>query len=350
MQIQKFILCISLSFIPTLFAQAQEESLDLDAIAEVAPKPPPAASGPGKFMLMGRVDLTSETQGVNENAEHNLKNNHFLVFLKIKASPKTSFMGQIISEDTNNVFYFVEYQASKLVSAQFGKILIPFGDTRRFHYIYGGVVAAGVMLPNIWSATGFNLSWHLPVGTLDSYIVSSAEDGSVVNAPKVNQPVITKRQAGGLRYTLATDKKITMIFSGYQGSYRAGRGLDLNMFGVDIYSDYGAINLPVLKSMRFAAGFAQATFADRPNEGDIRQTGDYLELTARGVGPGETRVRYGTFIANDKVESVRDTNSLAVGYTMPVDVMRVLVEYQWNFEAVNEQDNDLLRVMASLDF
>lgn len=84
--------------------------------------------------------------------------------------------------------------------------------------------------------------------------------------------------------------------------------------------------------------------------GDFIKRGDYLELATNLIGSGEARVRYGTYIDNDKVRSKNDIQSLNVGYSLPVDVLRVLAEYQWNYEAVNEIDNDLFRLMVSLDF
>jgi hypothetical protein len=345
------ILCVLMT---AYSAIAAEESLDLDTIAETTAKPT-IASVVNRFSLMGRVDITSETSAPNEDSTHEMKNNHFLVFLKVNASSKTSFMGQLISDNPNNVFYYVDYRPNTLVSVQFGKILVPFGDTRRFHHIYGGVQdlnTSGVMLPNIWAETGFNLAWHVGTGTIDTYVVNSAVDGNlnIADDPEVSQSTSGERQAAGLRYTLPTEKKVTILFSGYQGSYSPGNGLDLNILGFDLYSEYNAFDLAFLKHLRFSVGVAHATFVDRLNEGDVQQIGDYLEFASNSVGPGEIRLRYGTYVDNDKVKSERDTHALAVGYSMPIDVMRVLVEYQFNYEAVNEQDNDMFRAMASLDF
>ncbi len=340
------------------YAAAAEESLDLDSLSEATPAPAArVATAMQRFSLMGRVDITSETSAPNEDANHQMRNSHFLVFLKVTASPKTSFMGQLISEDPNNIFYYVEHRPMSLFHLQFGKIIVPFGDTRRFHHIYGGVQtlgSPGVLLPNIWSATGLNLNWSLAQnwGQLETYVVNTAVDGNAGTAddPEISQTAENRRQAVGVRYTHSSSSRYTFLISGYQGSYANGLGLDLNLLGVDFFTDYGAWNLDLFKRLRFSVGAAQATFESRPNEGDIRQNGDYLEIATNAVGPGELRARYGTYVDNHKVESVRDTHAAALGYALPVDVMRVLAEYQWNFEAINEQDNDLFRAMVSLDF
>ncbi|MGZ5280142.1 MAG: hypothetical protein ACXWC9_09380, partial [Pseudobdellovibrionaceae bacterium] len=104
------------------------------------------------------------------------------------------------------------------------------------------------------------------------------------------------------------------------------------------------------QKLRWAFGIANAWIHAAPISGDFQKRGDFLELAGRIESEHELRLRYGTYIDNDKLESARDLHSFSLGYSLPVDVSKLLVEYQWNFEAMNEINNDLFRAMLSLDF
>lgn len=330
----------------SLAALSAEESLNLDEVkpAPVARTLAPAAS---KFMLMGRVDLTSETSGPDSASERTstLDNNHFLIFLKIKASEKTSFMGEIASKS----FFIVNYEVSPFLSFEFGKIIVPFGDTRRFHHFYGGVQgykAEGVMFPNLWAESGLNLKWKLSQSEIETYTVDSIQSTSTTSDPSLKSADEPRTlQAVGARWTFPLGSSVHGIASVYRGEYQAGRAIEL--LGLDVYSDYGSFGLT---HFRWAAGLANALLRSAPVSGDFQKRGDYLEVATNLWGSGETRFRYGTYIDNDKKVTQKDTHSFNLGYQLPVDALRVLTEYQWNFEAVNEKPNDIFRVMVSLDF
>jgi hypothetical protein len=328
-------------------SHAAEETLDLEN--EKAPPPKAEALNISKFQLMGRVDLTSEISPYKPETgekENTLKNNHFLIFLKVKASPKTSFMGEFVRQS----FYYVDYAPSSLATVQFGKILVPFGDTRHFHHMYGGIQgygANGVMFPNIWAEPGINVNWHLSSVELDTYCVNSisADTGLVDPSLQTSTP---QRQAGGTRLTLPIVRKLTGILSGYFGEFWPGR--PLIMGGADTYSDYGLIDYGFFRNIRMAAGIADASMKKAPISGDFEKRGDYLELGTNALGFAELRARYGTYIDNSRFQTKNDVHNLDAGLMFNVDVIRVLAEYQWNFEAVDEFDNDVARIMASLDF
>ena len=340
-----FLSCFLITFAP-LNLRAGEESLDLDDV-KPAPQAHASPANASKFALMGRVDLTSETLSTDSVADrtHTLDNNHFLIFLKIKASEKTSFMGEIASKS----FFAVNYSQSPSLDIEFGKIIIPFGDTRRFHHFYGGVQgykANGVMLPNLWSESGFNLKWKMGSHELDTYLVDSIQDGSKTSDPSLQSADEPRTlQAVGLRWSLPITDYIHGILSAYRGEYQPGNSVEL--LGADAYSDYGVFGLT---HWRWAAGIANAWLRKAPISGDFQKRGDYLEVVTNLFGPGESRLRYGTYIDNDKNVTQKDTHSFNLGYILPVDALRILTEYQWNFESVNEKQNDLLRVMVSLDF
>lgn len=333
---------------------AAEESLDLDQVAS----PPIQVSGAQgqKFTLMGRVDLSSEFTNPNPSTDpqgegHNrLTNNHFLVFLKVKASVKTSLMAEIVDRS----FFSVDIEASSLAKIQFGKILVPFGDTRRFHHFYGGVQGfqgQGIMFPNIWAEPGVNVNWHAPWGEIDTYIVKSIAASSVTSDPILSgSSGSASTMAEGFRWTFPAGSKVTGILSGYYGEYYYGRNLLIG--GADLFTDYGALDLRLFKYTRWSLGLAKANIRNSPSPlgADYDTRGDYLEVATNALPAGEGRLRYGTYIDDTRVETKKNRHSWSLGYSFQADVVRILVEKQWNFEAVEEYNNDLVRVMASLDF
>ncbi len=338
------ILATVLLVLCSLSTFAQEQEFDLDS--EAATPPAHKTLSAAKFSLMGRVDLTSETtdpQEPSDNSTHELNNKHFFLFLKVKASEKTSFMGEFASQE----FFQVDYTLENLATIQFGKLIVPFGDTRRFHHYYGGV--NNKMFPLIWASTGANVAWKFSKLEVDTYWVNTFNAATVNTTPTLPSST-NERQAGGLRLTAPLMTNVTGIFSVYAGEYWPGRTALLS--GLDIYSEYKPFGLSALKNLRFAFGLANATFAEAPGgQFDIR--GDFIEFITNLIGSGETHLRYGTYTDNNNlltIDSENDTHAFALGYRMNIDVIRLLVEHEWNFEAVNETDNDVFRIMASLDF
>ncbi len=345
-----FVIVFLLSF---NLSMAAEESLDLATVTEKAPSAP--APYESRWNLMGRIDLTSETTAPDKGnqSSHELTNRHFLVFIHVKASPKTSFMGEIVGQS----FYFADYKAKNNMSFQFGKIVVPFGDTRKYHHIYGGISqlrTSPVMLPNVWAESGANFQFKTSESeSFDLYWVNSIQSSSEVTEPDLKSSSDPrKNQAGGLRWTRSLGPW-TGIISAYRGEYLPGR--EVLLTGADAYSDYGVLGL---KKLRIALGIANASFKRAPISSQPTQTrsfykrGDYLELAGRNIATDddEMRFRYGTYIDNSELESQKDIHSFSLGYVFTIDVMKMLLEYQWNFESVSEKNNDVAKAMLSLDF
>lgn len=335
----------------SVLSWAQEEELNLDEVKSTPPATFQANSKELNFKLMGRLDLTLEygnpepttnPQGSNRNS---MENNHMFIFLKIKASEKTSIMAEVANQN----FFYAEY-AGSLADFQIGNILVPFGDNRRYHLFYGGLQGYGVngvMFANVWSEPGFNVAWKLKAGVLDTYIVNSISASAQNQDPDFQSTAQTSRQALGLRYSATPLSGWNVIVSGYTGEYWPDRRL--NIVGLDVYTDYGAFGF--FKDFRLAAGWAGAEVLKAPETGtDFNKKGDYVELSTRLIGPGEARVRYGTYIDNSKVESNLDIHNWNVGYLFQVDAFHVLLEHQLNMEAINEKNNDITRAMISVNF
>lgn len=344
---------LAFSFFSSISAIAAEESIDLSTVAEKAPSAPSPQEA--RWNLMGRIDLTSETTAPDKGnqSSHELTNRHFLVFLHVKASPKTSFMGEIVGQS----FYFADYKARNNFSFQFGKIVVPFGDTRKYHHIYGGISqmrTSGIMLPNVWAESGANFQFKTSDSdNFDLYWVNSVQSSSEVTEPDLKSSSDPRKsQAAGFRWTRSWGPWTTLI-SLYRGEYLPGREVLLS--GADAYSEYGVFGQ---KNLRLAVGIANAAFKRAPISTQPNQTrnfykrGDYLEIANRNLvaDDDEMRFRYGTYIDNSELESQKDIHSFSLGYVFTVDVMKMLLEYQWNFEAVSEKNNDVAKAMLSLDF
>src|SRR4051794_20109076 len=97
---------------PQVQANAAEEAVNLDTIEAHPPAPAPAHPGNLENMgssarIMGRVDLSAEyVPGAADLGNHGLTYNHFLMFLKVDASPKVSFMGEMLKQS----FYHLTYK------------------------------------------------------------------------------------------------------------------------------------------------------------------------------------------------------------------------------------------------
>jgi len=337
---------ISLFSSPLLGA---EESLDLENESSKTLSPQSEVKNVSpKFTILGRVDLTMESTPAKETSDSgksSLENKHFLLFLKTKASERTRFMGEFVRQS----FFQVEYLATKDLTVSFGKIIVPFGDTRYFHHFYGGLQgygASGTMFPNIWAESGANLSWIYGASTVDTYFVNSIGSLKNDNSEPDFQVSTTGKQALGFRLTTPSSNKFTTVFSGYETRY-AGTKL-IHLLGGDIYTDYGALGFSFLRHLRLSAGVANAWISSDTKGYEKR--GDYFQLASNFLTPAELRLRYGTYIDDSRSQTVKDVHNFNLGLTYPVDVIKILAEYQWNYEAVNEVDNDLARVMVSLDF
>jgi hypothetical protein len=340
-------------WVSSQLAFAKEESLDLSAVSQdSATQSNPAKDLSGAWShlkLMGRFDLTYENtpyHGNTTEAADKFKNYHTLLFLKAEPSKKVHFMGEFVRQS----FFDITYEAAQYFKVHLGKILVPFGDTSRFHHLYGGILNygdKGVMLPNIWAESGVQLETEFYKTSADLYYVNGFTRSDPTSDIDLRAPSNGDRQAGGLRLSFHQFDQFTLILSGYYEEYSAGHPLYL--YGADAKADYGFLKWGFLQNLRLSAGRAQADIR-KGVTGSFKQTGDYLELATNLFPWSEFRARYGTYIHDNRTRTTEDSHNFNLGILSPIDVLQLLIEYQWNFEAVNEVKNDVLRVMVSLDF
>jgi hypothetical protein len=324
-------------------AWSAEESLDLEKEAVTAQK---VVTQLSQIKIMGRVDLTAEYYPLADKSGNDFKNYHFFLFLKVPASPKVSLMGEVLTQ----AFYDMTYRPWDLVHFHFGKIIVPFGDTTYYHHFYGGLQGYGthgVMFPNIWAEHGMNVQWNFEPLTVETYVVNGISSPTVAENPDFNASSNKQNIAGGFRATTHFWQKVKLIASLYDEEWLPGK--PLYIVGGDAVSEYGLMDVPVLRNLRLAAGRAVG-YVKSGVQGDYQKAGDYLQLATNAMSFAEFRLRYGTYIDNSAIKTAADTHSINAGLSIPIDVMKLLAEYQWNFEAINEVPNDVARLMLSLDF
>ena len=335
---------------------AQEEEFSFEEENETKVEIP-AKSGGGpfgalsKFHLMGRADFSYESTspfkgGTRVAANDEYKVNHLLLFLKVKASEKVSFSTEFLDKS----YYFISYKMSEKAKLHLGKIMVPFGNPRQFHKYYGGLQgysAQGVMFPNVWAENGFNLETNLGSLTLDLYSVNSAASTAANTDVDLRTASNGSHQAFGTRLFVPTINNLDLVFSAYQGNWFNNKKMYIG--GFDLLLGYGLIKVPFLQDLRLSAGIAYADIK-KGVLGDFSKRGDYIEMAYRLFERSEIRGRYGNYIHNSKQVTSEDKENYALGFKTKVDVLDVITEYQWNTEAVNEIDNDLLRIMVALNF
>jgi len=340
-------------FLRAPLAHSEEESLNFSEETPATTKDvkPSEGTSLGNIKLGGRVDLSYEIDDY-ENAStatqrDTFKTNHFVLTLIANPSEKVKFMGEFI----NQYFYQIDYHLSNTVRIQGGKILMPFGNPDHFHKFYGGLVGFGTtgsFFPLIWAEHGVNVNVRVGDSSgLDTYLVNSISQTGTGSDPSFSSASNTVHQAFGARYTLRPIPSLTSALSAYAGNWAPGKALAMG--GFDIATGYGLLGAEFFKSFRFATGIVAAQIWEG-STGDYLKRADYIELASNLTSPVEARIRYGTVVANSDQESQNDTQTFAIGAKTSVDAIGILVEYQWNFEAVNEIENDLFRIMASLDF
>ena len=363
-----FKLLLSIAFIMAFFAApalAQEEEIGFDDVTEEAPEKGAFPSWTDKVHLTGRFDLNLEV--LNPNKGDNLrtnsfKNYHNFLFLKVTPDDRFTLDAEIL-----NLSYY-EFKAALPHNVQLtaGKMWVPFGATP-FHHYYGAIQGdpfTGLLLPNVWSEFGVSVfkNWvngeNLTLDT-DTYVMRGFDGsrGEVLNLSAGGSDNVF---AYGARARVGWGTKISawgsVLYNTFDDlSEEEGQ---LLLWGGDLLLDYGLLDVPFLKDLRFRGAFARAEIQDEVlvapeynSEGWYYRYGDYAEVTYRGFKYVHTRVRYGTIIDFDDTVSNNDSHNWDLALLTRLGPnLSLLAQYQINMEEVNEVDNDLFRAQLVFDF
>ena len=358
---------LGLVFGSPLRAQVVEDTAAVIGFDEIEEEPPPPSSAPGwvdRINLSGRFDLNLELENPTKDDEAlrvaRFRNYHRFVFLKVTATDRLTLDAEVLDLS----YYEIKYELPAGFEVYFGKIWVPFGATP-FHHYYGGRQGdpfTGQLVPNVWAEFGgglhrslYNGAW-LNVGA-DVYGMRGF-DAALGNVLDLASGGSDDAFAGGARTRIGLGSKLAVWGSVLYNTFGADNQGELLLWGGDILVDYGLIGLPLLKDLRLRAAFARAEVKDpilvdpRDNaDGWYFRYGDYAELTHRGIAGVSPRVRYGTIIDFDDRLSSADTHTWEVALLARLNQNLLLMgQYQFNFEEVNEVDDDLARLHLVFEF
>jgi len=303
--------------------------------------------------IHGRFDLALEREG----GVVDLANYHRLLFLRGRAEEgRLTFHAEIVS----SMFYEIGLAPWRGHRFRFGKVLVPFGEVRA-HHRYGGASSLqrqGLLLPVIWAEYG--LAYRPPafaLGIVDVQAELFGGKGVTSSPPRplvLRGPDPGKRFAGSGRLALSAGSGAWCWISAYASSHRPGTWLTL--CAADLLLDYSSIDLPLLRSLRWEAGYASA-YVEQSSAGEesYRKHGDYYQVTRRVWRSGAAlALRMGSYVDDSRNPSSADRRIWTLEARAPWRVgshtLTALLQHQWRRERVAEADDDLTRLHLALDF
>ena len=372
MQIYKLVLnlIVIVLLAPSLvFSQVVEDTsaveMGFDDIEEEPPPPVESANG-GVLDIIhfsGRFDLNLEVVNPAESGgkrDSRFRNYHKFLFLKVTPTDRLTLDAEVLDLS----YYEMTYALTGRLNVRAGKIWVPFGSTP-FHHYYGGRQGDpfdGLLLPNVWSEFGASVGgllaarkWFALEGEVYSIRGFETELGNVLDFTNGGADDV---YAVGGRTRVGIGSKISLWGSVLYNQFGADREGQVLLWGGDILVDYGLIDLPFIRDLRFRGAFARAEIQDEQlvREQDnsdhwYYRYGDYAEVSYRGLGFVTPRVRYGTVIDfDDQVTNADSHNWEAALIARFQRHVMALAQYQFNLEEVNEIDNDLFRFALIFEF
>ncbi len=351
------------------YAQVVEDTsaveLGFDDIEEEPPAPTTSLGGWLDMVnINGRFDVNFELEnpmGDDDLQQKRIRNYHKFLFLKVTPTDKLTLDAEVLDLS----YYEMAYEVTSRWHVRAGKIWVPFGATP-FHHYYGGIQGdpfTGLLLPNVWAEFGGSVEGVLYSGDVlsvnsDVYAIRGFENqlGQVINFTGGGSDNVF---AYGARTRVGIGTKIafwgSVLYNEFGAEDAEGQVL---LWGGDVLLDYGLLDFPFLKDLRFRAAFARAEVQDDllvdpddNSDGWYFRYGDYAELTYRGIPFVMPRVRYGTIIDFDDRVTNNDSHNWEIALmTRLQQHIMLLAQYQFNQEEVNEVDNDLFRFAMIFEF
>ncbi|NNE55102.1 MAG: hypothetical protein HKN32_03705, partial [Flavobacteriales bacterium] len=293
---------------------------------------------------------------------------HKFLILNVSPIENVSFEAEVLDLS----YYELIFHVSEKYDVRVGKIWVPFGSSP-FHHYYGGIQGdpfSGLLVPNVWAEFGGTVGGSLYTDETiavdaDVFLVRGFESelGNVLNLSSGGSD---GNIAIGARTKFGIGGKFSVwgsvMYNRFGEIEAADDGDEVKgevlLWGGDIVTEFGLIDVPLLRDLRVRAAFARADVKDEllvdpvnSKEFWYYKYGDYVELTHRGYRGVVPRVRYGTIIDFDDRVTNNDSHNwdLALLYRMGRHVL-FLAEYQINMEEVNERNNDLARFQIVFEF
>ena len=330
-----------------------------DAQADVAPTPKPLIEIAG-FRINGRFDLDYEVSGFNGlpkdiTKNDSLKNYHHFLFVSRKNQQEDFSMAV---EVIDLAFFDLAYRFGRPGTLHAGKIFVPFGAEPPFHKLYGGLNGQDQsFLPFLWAEYG--AQWDTLIYKKKSIRLDSNSYIVAGIAGKAGE--MLSLSAGGDAQKPAAGQRLRFAYGSYSSWAsvywsRYDRGQDLLMYGLDGYAARGFV--PFLPGLSLKAGFLRADIRSQRTLGDYYHFADYLEV-AYSLPKGFSLVaRTGTITMdnNDGLfwDKTRRSQNDTVNYSgtawWHTSYLSVGLEYLARIEKLDEQKNDLLRLLTILEF
>jgi len=338
---------------------------------------PPAASTPiipfslpFHLRLNGRFDFSYERrnyrghpfQGQGQDAFQSY--HHFLFLSRSGAKDPFGFNVELITQqfyEFNGRFSTKNKKVQFLLKA--GKILVPFGDEPLMHTSYGGRTGFDQeLLPVVWAVPGVSLNVQGRVGPVtignDIYVIQGhrlrAED-SVLNLQSDFSSLEDVNVGFGDRIGLSV-LPLTVWYSFQLTPMEFDRLLFMQALDLEFWR---LRHVPVLKDIVFALGGMRADVAGAGPGQDYYHFGSYLTLRyyptvdfiyiQYRAGLKTFDNRRGLYFDDTRIDE-RDRGSHNLTVMVRYEGFYGGVQFFWNLEKANEQDDDFLRITLGYEF
>jgi hypothetical protein len=352
------ILLLLLSIHTPSRADDDGEELGFDEVEEAVHHT--ATSWADRIHLSGRFDINLEMDNIGGRRDKadRFRTYHNFVFLKVDASQDLVLEAEIV----DRVYYEIKYRLNDRAQLTAGRLWVPFGLSP-FHHYYGGVQGdpfSGKLLPNVWAEQGVSLGYTLfedcagATLTGDSYAIRGF-DSSGGRVLQLNSGGSEGVIAVGQRLVLHLfSQRLSLSGSALYNGWGPNNDNRLLLWGTDLAADYNLIKLPLFKDLRFNGALARAEIKDKgfvAGDGWYNKYGDYVQIDYGHWRPGLVlRSRLGSYVDFDDVKTAKDTHSLNLAVIRRMGPLLCMAEYFWNFEAVDEINNDFFRLHVALEF
>ena len=361
-----------------------------DAAVSSAPAAPPAAEPAkpaleagfvwarlpvlGTFRLNGRFDLSLERTGYTSNpfsdkAATGLQSYHHFIFLSRESAEDPITLS---AEITSLQFWSAGVRLSRgnwplQLSANAGKLLVPFGGEPLYHHSYGGTAGFDQrVLPPVFAREGASVSAmarvHNIALTADAYVIAGYRLRSreaVLSLQSDLAPLDNLHLGLGARAGAAYGP-LSIWYSAYFNPLGFGRRLFMQAADIALFRP----KLKVLEYFSFGLGVLRADVSGGRAQGyggpgeDYYHFASYFEVRAYPFewlyvqyrqGLRTFNNRRGVFIDETRLTQ-EDSSTHNVGIVARWHGISCGLYQFWNLEKVNETPNDVTRLMVAYDF